>query len=65
MNRLVPTLNAAKTGKRRFKLLNRVYDRWWPWNIGRVVRTKPLRVKWSDGTSWIYDRAHQQFLEKV
>lgn len=41
-----------------------VYDRWWPCRLGKVIkRTKNTRhVKWRDGTTWIYDRAHQRFL---
>lgn len=42
----------------------RVYDRWWPWCVGRVehVRKTQLRVRWVDGGVWVYDRAHMKFL---
>lgn len=43
-----------------------VYDRWWPWRLGVVAkRTKTIvRVRWSDGETWKYDRAHRQFLSR-
>lgn len=42
----------------------KVYDRWWPWRLGTIVkRTKAaVYVRWSDGETWRYDRAHQKFL---
>ncbi len=41
-----------------------VYDRWWPWRVGVVVkRTKTTtHVCWEDGEVWTYDREHRQFL---
>lgn len=41
-----------------------VYDRWWPWRLGRLLkRTKASAVvQWLDGEVWRYDRAHLQFL---
>ena len=44
-----------------------VYDRWWPWRIGRVVKVLRTRVKirFQDTPTRIstYDNAHCQFLE--
>ena len=53
-------MTAPLGGKRR----ERVYDRWWPHRLGTVTRrTKTTAtVRWDDGESWTYDRAHQQFL---
>lgn len=47
------------------KLRQHVYDRWWPWRRGRIVGKglTVVRVRWSDGEEWTYDKAHQQFLE--
>lgn len=44
-----------------------VFDRWWWWRLGVVVkRTKTrLRVMWSDGEVWNYDRPHQRFLKRL
>jgi len=50
----------------RWNVGMRVYDRWWPWRMGKIVRVLKtrIRVEWSDtGEYWSYDRAHQQFLE--
>lgn len=47
--------------------MNRVYDSWWPWKIGVIVwrgKTR-LRVRFSDGTEWTYDRAHQKYLRPL
>lgn len=48
----------------RFEIGTRVYDRWWPWRVGRVawVGKTRLRVQFSDDLV-TYDRAHCQFLE--
>lgn len=50
----------------RFKLKQRVYDRWWPARLGTIVRVtaSTVRVQWIDGERWIYDRDHLQFLER-
>lgn len=42
-----------------------VSDRWWPWNVGRIVAVtrSTLRVVF-DAEEVVYDRAHQQFLER-
>lgn len=44
-----------------------VYDRWWPYRRGVVIKRLKTRlhVQWSDGEVWKYDRPHMQFLEKV
>ncbi len=41
-----------------------VYDSWWPLRLGSVVRCLKtrIRVQWSDGEVWSYDKAHQKFL---
>lgn len=41
-----------------------VFDSWWPWRVGRVVRQMKTRVRvcWSNGEEWTYDQAHLQFL---
>ncbi len=42
----------------------RVYDRWWPWVAGYVVRVMKTRaVVRFDGRDRVYDAAHVQFLE--
>jgi len=49
------------------KLRARVFDRWWPYRYGvviKVLKTR-LRVQWSDGEVWSYDRPHMQFLERM
>jgi len=45
----------------------KVYDRWWPWRAGTVVKRMKTRARilWSDGTTWTYDTPHMQFLEKL
>lgn len=42
-----------------------VYDRWWPWRLGVIVKCgkASVCVRWSDGDVWRYDSAHLQFLE--
>lgn len=41
-----------------------VFDTWWPWRRGTVLRVgkTQLRVRWDDGKEWSYDKAHLQFL---
>ena len=42
----------------------RVYDRWWPWQAGYVMRVLKTRaVVRFDGKDRTYDAAHVQFLE--
>ncbi len=50
----------------KFKVGDVVYDRWWPWNIGRVIKILKTRteIEFSCGRT-MYDSAHTQFLEKV
>lgn len=56
---------------KRFKVGMRVYDRWWFWEIGRVVRVGKtrLRVQFPDRPVQFpsglvsYDAAHSRFLE--
>jgi len=45
----------------------KVYDRWWPSRIGRIIRRtrSTVMVRWDDGKTTVYDKAHQQFLEKA
>ena len=42
-----------------------VSDRWWPWNVGVVesLTRSTVRVKF-DSEIVVYDKAHQQFLER-
>lgn len=45
----------------------KVYDRWWPWQCGVIIkkmRTK-VRIRRNDSQIITYDRAHCQFLEPV
>lgn len=45
-----------------------VFDIWWPWRIGRVIKATKTRahVRWSCGEVWIYDRAHwYQFVRQA
>lgn len=48
-------------------MIGRVVDRWWRWRNGFVVKRSKssVWVRWEDGQTWRYDRAHQQFLEKI
>lgn len=51
-----------------WKVRMRVYDRWWSWRTGTITRIYKTRihVKWHDtGEYWIYDHAHEQFLERI
>lgn len=45
---------------------DKVYDRWWPWRVGTITRMTKTRctVKFEFET-WVYDKAHMRFLEKV
>lgn len=49
------------------KQRTRVFDRWWPYRYGVVIKRLKTRlhVRWSDGEVWNYDRPHMQFLEKL
>ena len=48
----------------------KVYDSWWPWRMGKIVKVLKTRVKiagrpiWSEYAAKIetYDKAHLQFL---
>ena len=44
-----------------------VFDTWWPWRHGTVLRIGEtrLRVRWDDGQEWSYDKAHLQFLRPI
>jgi hypothetical protein len=44
-----------------------VIDAWWHTRAGRIVQVLKtrLRVRWSDGQVWTYDKPHQQFLRRV
>lgn len=48
-----------------FRCKQKVYDRWWPYRPGKVIKVLKTRihVRWFDGEVWSYDKAHQQFLE--
>ncbi len=50
----------------RFRRGDRVYDRWWPWDMGVVVHVlrTMVGVRFGSGKSWVYDRAHQKYLVK-
>jgi hypothetical protein len=44
-----------------------VYDAWWPWRLGVVVRVLKTRIKVRyNGLDvvWSYDVAHQRFLRR-
>lgn len=56
-----------------FKRKDKVYDRWWPWRLGivlKVLKTR-LHVKWLSGYNneadrlWIYDIPHSKFLVRL
>lgn len=51
----------------RWKVGTKVYDRWWPWKTGVVIRTfkTTVHVRWVDGSTQRYDAAHWQFLEEL
>jgi hypothetical protein len=44
-----------------------VYDRWWPYRVGYVIKKLKtrIRVEWSNGEIWTYDQAHLQFLNPL
>lgn len=44
-----------------------VFDRWWPYRLGVVVKRSKSScwVRWTDGETWRYDRAHVKFLARV
>lgn len=49
-----------------WKVGEKVYDRWWPWDIGvitKVLKTE-IHVLFIDGET-VYDKAHYQFLERT
>jgi hypothetical protein len=49
-----------------FRVGDRVYDRWWPWKVGKVVKVLKTRVQvqFPDRVT-TYDEAHsKQFLRK-
>ena len=48
----------------QWRVGNLVYDRWWPWRVGRVehVGRRSVRVRWPDDV-WTYDPAHLPYLE--
>lgn len=49
---------------KRFKPGTQVYDRWWPWKVGRVVWVGKTRLHVQFGSErTVYDAAHCQFLE--
>ncbi len=49
-----------------FQVGDAVYDRWWPWLTGCVVKVnKTSLYVQGNGQVWRYDRAHQQFLEPL
>ena len=53
---------------RRARLVSkRVFDSWWPWRFGKVIaKTKTtVKVRWDDGATWTYDKAHQRFLRQA
>lgn len=41
-----------------------VYDRWWPWDVGRILWVGKTKLKVWLGKPVTYDKAHVQFLEK-
>ena len=44
---------------------SRVFDKWWPWRTGVVIKVckTRLHVRWLDnGEIWKYDKAHMKFL---
>jgi hypothetical protein len=48
------------------KLNQIVYDSWWPWRLGKIVKVLKTRihVMWIDnGRVDSYDKPHQQFLK--
>lgn len=44
-----------------------VYDVWWPWRLGRIMRRLKTctYVRWSDGEIWRYDKAHLKYLRAL
>jgi hypothetical protein len=49
------------------KVGTEVYDRWWPWKKGWIVKQLNTRIYiWFNRyTTERYDKAHCQFLERV
>ncbi len=51
-----------------FKIAEAVYDRWWFWRSGIIIKKfkNTLHIKWLGGKIAIYDREHVEiFLEKL
>lgn len=49
---------------KRFKKGMRVYDRWWCWEVGRIVRKGKTRLRIQFPKKLVsYDAAHSRFLE--
>lgn len=53
--------------KHPFKKGAVVFDAWWPWRRGTILRIGEtrLRVRWDDGQEWSYDTSHMQFLRPL
>jgi hypothetical protein len=45
----------------------RVFDCWWPWRTGRIIKHTSIYVivQWSDKEIWRYDKSHLKFLKRV
>lgn len=51
----------------KFKVKDVVYDSWWPWRVGSIIKVLKTRlhIEWADGKIWIYDLAHMKFLRTL
>ena len=56
---------------KKFKVGDRVYDLWWPYEgngvVKKVLKTR-IRIEWNNGGCvymTTFDNAHTKFLEKV
>ncbi len=60
---MTKAIDTAKPFKRR----DRVYDSWWPGQVGIVAAASLnfVLVRWSGGKTWRYDRPHMKFLRKA
>jgi len=53
------------------KVGDKVYDRWWPWRVGKIIKILKTRVKiefpniFGEKSIVTYDKAHLKFLEVI
>jgi hypothetical protein len=53
--------------KPKFRRGDKVYDKWWPWDHGVVIKVRVcyIGVKFEHAGIRVYDRAHQKYLVTI